>query len=484
MPSSRDGDVHIVHSSQVRITDKGAAHISSPVSRWELSVVSRVREGLRARTTGGDDGDWEVVDQLNLMVKNLVPGSATIAFEGASSIDSQPDAEFGYDEYEATVTPNNLSVWTFSSQQAMGSIQTNEAGHTAESTRKVIVAGAQLGPINVDTPRSEGIQRMLKLMDDAHKANAKLIVYPEIAPVTFFPRHILEGEELEKYFEQEVDGDITKSPNLKPLFDKAREYKMDVCIGYAECTGADHTHYNTCIYYSGQVDKVVSKYRKVHLPGTFEPYERKDATNQLEKRYFKPGDLGFEAFRAPELVPDALTKTLGAKPNEPDTLGKGDPIVGMIICNDRRWPEAWRTYGLQGVELMLCGYNTTAWAPELLGTNKKISTKEKAKTEALFHNQLSLTYNSYANSCFSINVAKCGLEDGKYPLIGGSCIVDCDGEVVVEASTEDDELIVAEIDLGMCRRGKEKVFAFEKHRRIEHYGLIAEQTGVREPEFL
>ncbi|KAL6243585.1 hypothetical protein RBB50_009578 [Rhinocladiella similis] len=369
----------------------------------------------------------------------------------------------------------------------MGSIQTNEgatAGHTAESTRKVIVAGAQLGPINVDTPRSEGIQRMLKLMDDAHKANAKLIVYPEIAPVTFFPRHILEGEELEKYFEQEVDGDITKSPNLKPLFDKARENKMDMCIGYAECTGADHVHYNTCIYYSGQVDKVVSKYRKVHLPGTFEPYERKDATNQLEKRYFKPGDLGFEAFRAPELVPDTLTKTSGAKPNEPNTLGKGDPVVGMIICNDRRWPEAWRTYGLQGVELVLCGYNTTAWAPELLGTNKKISTQEKAKAEALFHNKLSLTYNSYANSCFSINVAKCGFEDGKYPLIGGSCIVDCDGEVVVEASTEEDELIVAEIDLGMCRRGKEKVFAFEKHRRIEHYGRIATQTGVREPEFL
>jgi predicted amidohydrolase len=366
----------------------------------------------------------------------------------------------------------------------MGSIQTDGlgAGLTADSSRKVIVAGAQLGPIDVDAPREEGIQRMLKLMDEAHQKNAKLIVYPEIAPVTFFPRHILEGDDLEKYFEKEWDGDATKSPNLKPLFDRAREYKMDMYLGYAECTSEDHVHYNTAVYYSGQVDRVISKYRKVHLPGTFEPYERKDATNQLEKRYFKPGNLGFEAFRAPGLVPDTVSKKSGAKANEPDTLGKGDPIMGMLICNDRRWPEAWRPYGLQGAELVLVGYNTTAWAPELIGTNKKTTSKEQAKAEALFHNKLCITYNSYANSCFSINVAKCGVEDGKYPLIGGSCIVDCDGDVVVEASTEEDELIVAEIDLGQCRRGKEKVFAFQKHRRTEHYGRIVEQTGVVEPD--
>lgn len=368
----------------------------------------------------------------------------------------------------------------------MGSIQADgaSAGLTSESTRKVIVAGAQLGPINVDTPRSDAMARMLKLMDDAHRQNVKLIVYPEIAPVTFFPRHILEGDDLEQYFEREIDGDPTQSANIKPLFDRAREYKMDMYFGYAECTGDEHVHYNTSVYYCGASGKVISKYRKVHLPGTFEPYARKDATNQLEKRYFLPGDLGFEAFRAPGLVPEAASQKSGAKANEPATLGQGDAIVGMLICNDRRWPEAWRAYGLQGVELMLCGYNTTSWAPELLGTNKKISSKEKAKTEALFHNKLSITYNSYANACFSINVAKCGFEDGKYPLIGGSCIVDCDGEVVVEATTEEDELIVAEIDLGMCRRGKEKVFAFERHRRTEHYGRIVEQTGVVEPDLL
>lgn len=294
-------------------------------------------------------------------------------------------------------------------------------------------------------------------------------------------------EELETFFERDVAGDATQAPNMKSIFDAARDYNMDVSVGYAECDSSAppeaHVHYNTAVYFSASANKVISKYRKVHLPGTFEPYERKDATNQLEKRYFKPGDLGFEAFRAPGLVTSPMTKS-GGKANNLDTIGMGDPIIGTLICNDRRWPEAWRCYGLQGAEIMLCGYNTTGWAPELVGSNPKLSSKEAAKSEALYHHKLTVTHGSYANACFSVNVAKCGMEDGVYPLIGGTCIVDPDGEVVAEAATEEDELVVRELDLGMCRRGKGKVFAFERHRRTEHYARIVEQTGVVEPEFL
>lgn len=355
-------------------------------------------------------------------------------------------------------------------------------------SRKVIVAGAQLGPINVAAPRSEVLDRIFKLMDEAKTKNVKLIVFPEIALTTFFPRHLItDPDELEKYFEREVDGDPLQAPNMKPIFDKAREFGMDVSIGYAECadaTSTPHEHFNTAIYYSASADKVVGKYRKIHLPGTVEPYERKDATNQLEKRYFKPGDLGFRAFRVPGLVESPATKPSGKSANEADTIGRGDPIVGMMICNDRRWAEAWRAYGLQGAEIVLEGYNTTGWAPELLGTNPKIQTKEMAKAEAIFHHKLSVQHGSYTNACWSVNVAKCGLEDGIYPLIPGSCIVDPDGAIVCEAKTEGDELFVYECDLDQCKRGKGKVFAFERHRRTEHYGILVEQTGVREPDLL
>ena len=377
--------------------------------------------------------------------------------------------------------------------------------------RKFVVAAAQLGPIHASTLRLEVISRMLGLMSRAHAQNVDLIVYPEIAFTTFFPRTLFtDPQELESYFERDVDGDPTEAPGMKPIFDQAHSFQMDVSLGYAECdtsiesSDQEHRHFNTAVYYSATEDRVIAKYRKVHLPGTFEPFANPNATNQFEKRYFRPGDLGFEAFRAPDLIPDTLKKSspsesiphsssTGLSSSEPNTSinstnGLGDPILGIMICNDRRWPEAWRCYGLQGVELVLCGYNTTAWAPDLLGTDPKLTTPEAAKAEALFHHKLSIQAGSYQNACWSINVAKCGVEEdgtgAKFPLIGGSCIVDPDGSVVVEAKTEGDELLVWEVDLEACKRGKGKVFAFERHRRIEHYARITGQTGVVEPELL
>jgi predicted amidohydrolase len=120
--------------------------------------------------------------------------------------------------------------------------------------------------------------------------------------------------------------------------------------------------------------------------------------------------------------------------------------------------------------------------PHLWGS--KPMTHEKATEEALFHSRLVQQANSYMNACFSISAARCGLDDGKYDLIGGSSIVDPEGHVIAEAKTVEDELVVAEIDLADCRQGKERTFDFARHRRVETYGPIGEQTGVVEPELL
>ena len=66
-------------------------------------------------------------------------------------------------------------------------------------------------------------------------------------------------------------------------------------------------------------------------------------------------------------------------------------------------------------------------------------------------------------------------------MIGGSLIVNPDGKILVEAMTEEDELIVHACDLDDCNFGKKTIFDFARHRRTEHYGLIVEQTGVIEP---
>jgi predicted amidohydrolase len=111
-------------------------------------------------------------------------------------------------------------------------------------------------------------------------------------------------------------------------------------------------------------------------------------------------------------------------------------------------------------------------------------TPQEAEEVAVFHHKLVMQSNSYMNSCFSVSAAKAGLEDGKYVLIGGSCITSPEGYVLAEAKTKDDEIVFAKIDLEDCRQGKEKTFDFDRHRRIDQYPLITLQTGVIEPELL
>ena len=89
--------------------------------------------------------------------------------------------------------------------------------------------------------------------------------------------------------------------------------------------------------------------------------------------------------------------------------------------------------------------------------------------------------HSYTNSTFSVSSARCGLDDGKYPLIAGSTIVNPDGCIIAESKTEGDEIVVADCDLNECQAGKQRTFDFSRHRRLEHYGIITSQTGVIEP---
>jgi predicted amidohydrolase len=310
--------------------------------------------------------------------------------------------------------------------------------------RVIRLAGAQMGPNLLADSRAQILDRMIVLLEQAASQAATLVVFPELPFTTFFPRWLLEGDELDGYYETSMPN-----PRVQPLFDRARALGVGMQLGYAERTEEGH-RFNTAILVSPQ-GGIIAKYRKVHLPGSVEPRVG-DRFQQLEKRYFEYGDLGIPAFRSSSPWPDG--------------------IMGMLICNDRRWPEAWRVLGLQGVELVCIGYNSAAYDP-----NGGSSENEALRT---FHSQLAVQSNAYMNATWAIAVAKAGNEDGS-GLIGGSCIVDPNGVIVAEASSLGDEVIVADIDLDACRQGKEKMFNFAAHRRPQWYGPITGQVGVIEP---
>ncbi len=311
-------------------------------------------------------------------------------------------------------------------------------------TRIIRIAAAQMGPNQRADSRDAILARMIVLLERAATRGATLVVFPELAFTTFFPRWLLEGAELDTYYERAMPN-----PAVQPLFDRARALGVGFYVGYAEITPGG-TRFN-CALLVQPDGSILGRYRKVHLPGSVEPREGA-RFQQLEKRYFAYGDLGFPAFRAG-------AEWQGA-------------IMGMMICNDRRWPESWRVLGMQGVELVCLGYNSAAYDP-----NGGSTENEEIRT---FHSKLVAQANAYMNATWAVAVAKAGNEDGS-GLIGGSCIVDPNGVIVAEAQTLGDELLVADCDMDLCRQGKEKMFDFAAHRQPAQYGAITARAGVIEP---
>ena len=302
-------------------------------------------------------------------------------------------------------------------------------------TRSLPLAVAQLGPIARDETRASAVKRMIALLRKADDAGSKLIVFPELALTTFFPRW---------YFEDQADVDAffeTDMPNAdtEPLFDAAARAGIAFYLGYAELISQNDTtrRFNTSILVD-QAGEIVGKYRKIHLPGHRE-LEPDFPFQHLEKRYFETGDLGFPVF-------NTLNTTLG-----------------MCICNDRRWPETYRMLGLQGVEIVMLGYNTPVHyprAPELDHLQD-------------FHNHLSLQAGAYQNGTWVAAAAKAGCEEN-CDMIGGSCIVSPSGEIVIRCETLADELITWDCDLDLCQTIQNNIFNFALHREPENYGLIVQ----------
>ena len=138
----------------------------------------------------------------------------------------------------------------------------------------------------------------------------------------------------------------------------------------------------------------------------------------------------------------------------------------MMICNDRRWPESYRVMGLQGVEMILCGYNTPLqYIPD--------PTQDPLQS---FHNALVMQSGAYQNGTFVIGVAKGGIEEGVDSLADSSIIAPS-GELLAKTATSGDEIITASCDLDWCYNYKNTLFNFDRYRRPEVYGRITSQRG-------
>ena len=302
--------------------------------------------------------------------------------------------------------------------------------------RNLNVAAAQLGPVQKNDDRKSVVSRLINLLREAHSKKAELVVFPELALTTFFPRWFVDDiAEANHWYETEMPSAVTQ-----PLFDEAKNLGIGFCLGYAELTKAGE-RFNTQILIERD-GRVVAKYRKVHIPG-HEHHEPDRPFQHAERYYFTPSNEGFGVW--------------------PAFNGR----IGMMICNDRRWPESYRVMGLQGVEMILCGYNTPLhYVPD-------------PSQDALqgFHNALVMQSGAYQNGTFVVGVAKGGVEEGVDSLADSSIIAPS-GEILAKTATNGDEVITAVCDLDWCNNYKNTLFDFNRYRRPEVYGRITNQRGV------
>ena len=310
-------------------------------------------------------------------------------------------------------------------------------------TRKLHIAAAQLGGAQLADSREAMVVRLRGLLRQAHARGVRFVVFPELAFTTFFPRYWFDdaAQVDARFFERSMP-----SPATEPLFADARRYGIGFYLGYAELTEEDgrSRRFNAAILVSPE-GRIVGKYRKVHLPGHAER-KPEAAFQHLEKKYFEVGDLGFRTWRM---------------------QGLEDAVMGMLICNDRRWPEAFRALTLQGAELVALGFNTPT------------ENLHYAEPPALrvHHHLVMAQAMAFMNATWLVETAKCGFEDG-FRMFGHSVIVAPTGEIVAQTISEDDELVSFDADLDLAQNLKRTMFNYAAHRRPEHYRILIDRVGA------
>ena len=307
-------------------------------------------------------------------------------------------------------------------------------------SRHLRMAAAQLGPLHLSDTRTSATKRLVNLLREAHGMGAKFVVFPELAFTTFFPRHWYEdlAEVDRRFFESTMP-----SAETQPLFDAAKRLGVGFYIGYAELLqeGGRTRRFNTAILV-GPDGSIAGKYRKIHLPGHAD-HKPEAAFQHLEKKYFEVGNLGFRVWRFM------------------------DTITGMLICNDRRWPEAFRVLALQGAEVVALGFNTPS---------ENLNYPEPPALR-VHHHLIMAQSMAFQNATWLVETAKCGFEDG-YRMFGHSLIVTPTGEIAAKSVTEEDEVICVNADIDLAADLKRTMFNFAAHRRPEHYRLIVDRIGA------
>ncbi|MFL6216763.1 MAG: nitrilase-related carbon-nitrogen hydrolase [Blastocatellia bacterium] len=272
----------------------------------------------------------------------------------------------------------------------------------------------------VDQPiekiKQANIETNLRFIEEAARQGVKIICMQEVFTTPYF------CAEQNTHWYESVER-IPDGPTVRLMQEAAKQYGMVIVVPIyeEEITGV---YYNTAAVIDAD-GKYLGKYRKNHIPHT--------APGFWEKFYFKPGNLGYPTF-----------ETAFAR-------------IGVYICYDRHFPEGARALGLNGAEIVFNPSATVAGLSEYLW-------------------ELEQPAHAVANGYFVGAINRVGHEQpwdiGEF--YGKSYFCNPRGKIIAQASRDNDELVVADLNLDEIREVR-NIWQFFRDRRPESYGPLVSE---------
>lgn len=271
------------------------------------------------------------------------------------------------------------------------------------------------GEASIDEIKSAMIDKHVALIEQAAEQGAQVTCLQEI----FYGPYFCAEQDTRWYESAEP---IPDGPTVQLMQTLAKKHKMILVVPIYELdmTGV---YYNTAAVID-EHGEYLGKYRKHHIPHCNPGF--------WEKFYFKPGNLGYPVFET--------------------SAGK----IGIYICYDRHFPEGARELGLNGAEIVFNPSATVAGLSEYLW-----------KLEQPAH--------AVANQYFVGAINRVGSEKpwdiGEF--YGQSYFCNPRGQIMIEASRDADEVVVADLDLDMIEEVR-NTWQFFRDRRPESYQNITQ----------
>jgi N-carbamoylputrescine amidase len=277
--------------------------------------------------------------------------------------------------------------------------------------------------MSLSNNQDDNLKKAVDWVEKAAKKKAKVICLPEL----FKSQYFCQEEDINNFdLAETIPG-----PSTEVIGKIAKKYRVSVVASLFE-KRTRGVYHNTIAMINSD-GEVSGLYRKMHIP---------DDPAYYEKFYFTPGDLGYKSF---------------------DTQFGN---VGTLVCWDQWYPEAARLTALQGANLIF--YPTAiGWHPH----EKKEHGKQQFESWRTIQRGHAIANGLYVAAVNRVGLEKPNKKSSGIEFWGSSFVADPQGVVIAEASSNKEEIILAEIDLKRIEYIRRN-WPFLRDRRIDSYGDI------------